>query len=72
MRFVVAALVLLPVVLLVVGSVRGRVRVTSCCALPAERDSRLVAAYADEPQPVRSPSAGMSRTQGAATTSVRT
>lgn len=49
MRFVLAALVLVPVVLLVVGSIRGRVRVTSCCSVPAERDARLAPAYAEDP-----------------------
>jgi hypothetical protein len=47
-KLVLAALVLLPVVLLVVGSIRGRVRVSSCCAVPAEQDARLSSAYADE------------------------
>lgn len=50
MRFVLAALVLLPVVLLVVGSIRGRVRVSSCCAVPAEHDGRMAPAYAEDPQ----------------------
>lgn len=41
MKALLAMLVLAPVVLLVVQSLRGRARVTSCCSIPAERDARL-------------------------------
>lgn len=41
MKLLLALLVLAPVVLLVVQSVRGRVQVTSCCSVPADDDARL-------------------------------
>ena len=44
-KLLLAALVLLPVVVLVVGALRGRARVTSCCSVPAEQDARLAGAY---------------------------
>jgi hypothetical protein len=46
MKLLLALLVLAPVVVLVVQSVRGRARVTSCCSIPADRDARLLP-YAD-------------------------
>ncbi len=47
MRLLLAAIVLAPVVALVVGAVRGRVRVQSCCSLPADDDARMRDAFAD-------------------------
>ena len=37
----IGALVCVPVVVLAVGAVRGRVKVTSCCSVDAEHDVRL-------------------------------
>ena len=47
MRYLIALLVLIPPVLLVVGTLRGRVDVRPCC-VPAERDLRMAPAYAEE------------------------
>ena len=47
MQFLLAALVIAPVVVLVVGAVRGRVRVQPCCTDPA-LDGRMAAAFADD------------------------
>ena len=41
MRFVWAALALLPFAVVLVGLVTGRVQARSCCAVPAEHDARL-------------------------------
>ena len=41
MRFVWAALAVLPFVVVLVGMVSGRVRARSCCAVPADQDARL-------------------------------
>lgn len=41
MRFLLALPVIAVVAFLVVGAVRGRVQMRSCCALPADQDSRL-------------------------------
>jgi hypothetical protein len=41
MKVLLALLVLTPVVVLVVQSIRGRATVTSCCSVPAENDARL-------------------------------
>jgi hypothetical protein len=41
MRFLWATLALLPFVVVLLGMVTGRVRVRSCCAVPAEHDARL-------------------------------
>ena len=46
--YVVAAVVMLPVVLLVVAAVRGRAQVRSCCAADPARDLRMRAAFTDE------------------------
>jgi heme exporter protein D len=46
--YVVAAVVMLPVVLLVVAAVRGRARVRSCCAADPAKDLRMRAAFTDE------------------------
>lgn len=46
MQYLLAALVIAPVVVLVVGAVRGRVRVQPCCTDPA-MDGRMAAAFAD-------------------------
>ncbi len=48
MQFLVAAVVVSPVVALVVGAWRGRVQVRSCCAVPAHLDGRMAAAFADD------------------------
>ena len=42
MRFLLALPVIAVVAFLVVGAVRGRVLVRSCCTLPADQDQRLV------------------------------
>lgn len=47
MQYLFAVLALLPVVLLVVGTVRGRVQVRSCCAVDAEHDGRIASAIAE-------------------------
>lgn len=51
MRFLLALPVILFVVALVVGAVRGRVQMRSCCSVPADQDARLVgsAQTADAP-----------------------
>ena len=46
MQFLIAAVVVAPVVVLVVGAVRGRVRVQPCCSDPAH-DGRMAAAFED-------------------------
>ena len=45
---VIAVLVALPVVLLVVGAIRGRMEVRSCCAVEPERDLRMRAAFTED------------------------
>ena len=47
MRYVFLVLALAPVVLLVVGRLRGRETVKPCCA-PAEQDGRIAAALAED------------------------
>jgi hypothetical protein len=44
MRWVVGVIVVLPAVALVVGAIRGRVRVRSCCAVDAAHDKRMLSA----------------------------
>jgi hypothetical protein len=41
MRFMWAALAVLPFALVLVGMLTGRLRARSCCATPAELDARL-------------------------------
>ena len=41
MRFLLALPVIAVVAFLVVGAVRGRVQVRSCCTVPADQDQRL-------------------------------
>ena len=41
MRFLWAALAMVPFLVVAVGMLTGRVRARSCCALPAEDDVRL-------------------------------
>ena len=41
MQYVIGALVCVPAVVLAVGAVRGRVKVTSCCSVDADHDVRL-------------------------------
>ena len=41
MRFLWAALAVLPFAVVLVGMVTGRVRARACCAVPAEQDARL-------------------------------
>ncbi len=57
-KLLVAALVLLPVLVLVVSALRGRTKVESCCSVPADRDKRMqgvdeqpVSASASPPAP---------------------
>jgi len=45
-QYLLAALVVAPVVVLVVGAVRGRVTVRACCSDPA-RDTRMAGAFDD-------------------------
>jgi hypothetical protein len=52
MRFLLAAVVLAPVVALVVGAVRGRVQVRSCCGAASD-DLRMRAAYPEQLAPPR-------------------
>ena len=52
MKLVIAAIVLLPMIVLVVGAVRGRVVVRSCC-VPAEHDRRMADAFRGEVDGVR-------------------
>ncbi len=40
-KLLIALVVVAPVVVLVVSAIRGRVRVQSCCSVPADRDARL-------------------------------
>jgi hypothetical protein len=47
MRWLLGALVVAALVVFVVGSVRGRVRVRSCCPDPRD-DLRMRAAFGDE------------------------
>jgi hypothetical protein len=46
--YVVAAVVMLPVVLLLAAVARGRARVRSCCAADPAKDLRMRAAFTDE------------------------
>ena len=41
MRFIWAALAVVPFAVVLVGMLTGRVRARSCCAVPAELDTRL-------------------------------
>lgn len=54
MQYVLAALVLAPVVVLVVGAWRGRVQVRTCCPADPARDARMACAFEE---PVTSPRA---------------
>jgi hypothetical protein len=45
MKFLIALVVFAPVVALVVGALRGQVRVRSCCAIDAAHDARMAPAY---------------------------
>jgi hypothetical protein len=40
-KLLIAAIVVLPVLVLVVSALRGRTKVESCCSVPADRDQRL-------------------------------
>jgi hypothetical protein len=51
MRFVWAALAVMPFAVVLVGMVTGRVRARSCCAVPAEHDTRLRGSAADPAVP---------------------
>ncbi len=48
MQYLFGALALVPVTVLVVGALRGRVTVQSCCSVPAERDGRIAAALRED------------------------
>jgi hypothetical protein len=57
-KLLIAALVVLPVLVLVISALRGRTKVESCCSVPADRDKRLqdvgdrpVSASASPPAP---------------------
>lgn len=61
-KLLIAFVVVAPVVVLVFSAIRGRVRVQSCCSIPADRDARLVsppatAAVRDDSAPMVSASA---------------
>jgi len=45
MKLLLAAIVVAPLVLLVMGSIRGRVQVRSCCSVDASRDIRMASAF---------------------------
>lgn len=45
----VGVVILVLVVLLAVGALRGRVRARSCCSLPADRDLRMADARGEPP-----------------------
>lgn len=49
-EYAVAALVLLPVLLLGIAAARGRARVRSCCPADPAKDLRMRAAFSDQPQ----------------------
>ena len=49
MRWALAFVVVMPAVLLVLGAVRGQVRVRSCCSVDAAHDVRMSAAFASDP-----------------------
>ncbi len=55
MRWVLGVIVVLPAVALVIGAIRGRVRVRSCCAVDAAHDKRMLSAYSSEPVAARAP-----------------
>lgn len=40
-KLLLAALVVVPVLVLVVAALRGRAEVRPCCSIPADRDARL-------------------------------
>ena len=48
LTYVVASLVVLPVLVLVVGALRGRAQVRGCCPADPIRDLRMRAAFDDE------------------------
>lgn len=52
MQWVLAAVVVTPVVVLVVGALRGQVQVRSCCSVDAAHDKRITAAGAPVPAEV--------------------
>ena len=47
-RYVVAVLVVLPVMLLVISALRGRAQMKACCPADPARDLRMRAAFEDE------------------------
>jgi len=52
MVYVLGVLVVAFVVLVVVGSVTGRIKIKSCCAADPRRDLRMRGAFEDEPAAV--------------------
>jgi hypothetical protein len=46
MKLLLGLIVVAPLVILVVGTIRGRVQMRSCCAVPADQDGRMTSAYA--------------------------
>ncbi|MEI6360926.1 MAG: hypothetical protein WCP95_02225 [Actinomycetes bacterium] len=52
MPYLLAAVALIAPIVLVIQTIRGRVRVQSCCAVPADRDLRLRTTAPDEGIPV--------------------
>jgi hypothetical protein len=46
MKLLLGLLVVAPLAILGAGTVRGRVQLRSCCAVPAEHDGRMASAYA--------------------------
>lgn len=53
MPYLLAAIALAAPVVLVVQTIRGRVQVRSCCAVPADQDRRLADPLASTPEPSR-------------------
>jgi hypothetical protein len=45
MKLLLAAIVVAPLVLLVVGTIRGCVQVRSCCSVDASKDVRMASAF---------------------------
>jgi hypothetical protein len=55
MRWVLAVIVVLPAVVLVVGAVRGRVQVRSCCSVDAMHDKRMILGLAQDSPAAQTP-----------------
>jgi hypothetical protein len=55
MRWLLAVIVVLPAVVLVVGAVRGRVQVRSCCSVDAVHDKRMIVGLAQDTAAAQKP-----------------